>query len=80
MNELTCPLCLQENNCDVTAKQGCWCNKVQIPEALLDLVDAQAKNKHCICNVCISRYIDNPNDFCKKPLPNKADLSYPVTD
>ncbi|MEG3753151.1 cysteine-rich CWC family protein [Psychromonas arctica] len=75
MSEKNCPLCLQENHCDVVAKQGCWCNKVTVPQALLDLIDEQAKNKHYICNVCISRFISDPDSFYNKQASKKVDLS-----
>jgi len=63
MNQVICPLCLQKNSCNVNAKQGCWCNKVVIPQALLDLIDKKVKSQQCICNVCISRFINDPKGY-----------------
>ena len=80
MNEQICPLCLQENLCDISARQGCWCYKVEVPQGLIDLLAEPIKGKQCICNVCINRYIANPESFKIKAFCNKADLSQSVTD
>ncbi|RBW43795.1 hypothetical protein DS885_12725 [Psychromonas sp. B3M02] len=80
MNKQICPLCLHQNRCDVSAKQDCWCNKVVVPQGLIDLLAEAVKDKQCICNVCISRYVADPENFKVKTLTDKPDLSYPVTD
>ncbi|MGJ8582365.1 MAG: cysteine-rich CWC family protein, partial [Psychromonas sp.] len=74
----TCPLCLQDNSCDVKAKKGCWCSQIEVPAGLLDLLDDNMKNKQCICHVCISRFNADPNSVNKSVLPTKPDLSYKV--
>ena len=65
-NQTACPLCLQTNLCDVAAKQGCWCNDLVVPQALLNLLPEALKNKSCICRQCIASFNNNPSLFLKK--------------
>ena len=51
-----CPLCQQNNRCDLVAASGCWCMKVNVPQALIARVPVVVKNKSCICNACIAAY------------------------
>lgn len=61
-----CPLCHQDNQCEVDSGNGCWCQKCNIPEALTDLVNVKAKHKVCICSTCIARFNLNPEKFIKE--------------
>ena len=56
LDDSICPLCQQNNRCDVQAQQGCWCMKTEVPTALLDKVPDSLKGKKCICNACIERF------------------------
>lgn len=51
-----CPLCEQENRCEVKSQQGCWCMNTQVPAALLAKVPDNLKGISCVCNSCIARY------------------------
>lgn len=60
-----CPLCHKENNCaSATINNNnednqlisCWCMNTNIPQAALDLVPSEAKNKQCICLSCINKF------------------------
>jgi len=55
-----CPLCGQPNDCQLcttTAYKGpCWCARVEIPEALLAQVPADARNQSCLCRACVMEY------------------------
>lgn len=65
-NQDACPFCLQTNRCDVAARQGCWCNNLTVPQALLNLLPEPLKNTSCICRQCIVSFNNNPSLFLKK--------------
>ena len=54
-----CPLCQRPNQCrlctDTTYKGPCWCERVEIPAALLARVPAELRNRACICQDCIEK-------------------------
>lgn len=56
--EKTCPICGKPNNCQHD-KGNCWCEKVEIPKYILDLVPDDKRGKVCICKDCIDKYIRN---------------------
>ena len=41
------------------SNEPCWCNKVKIPQELLDLVPESKKQKVCICLKCIQGFKDD---------------------
>ncbi|WP_343817236.1 cysteine-rich CWC family protein [Colwellia asteriadis] len=61
VDDKICPLCQQQNSCNVAAMAGCWCMQVKVPQALIDRVPAPVKNKSCICNTCIEQYLKESN-------------------
>lgn len=50
-----CPLCGEDNNCQSGSKT-CWCNYVEIPDYIIDMVPKDKKGKACICQSCIEKY------------------------
>jgi len=63
IDESVCPFCKSKNSCMAQASTPCWCNNVDIPKQLLKLVPDEFKNKACICNDCITSFLDNPSAF-----------------
>ncbi|WP_082627083.1 cysteine-rich CWC family protein [Colwellia sp. TT2012] len=57
IDDSICPLCQQNNCCNVNASSGCWCMNSQVPEALLAKVPTHLKGITCICNACIRGYL-----------------------
>lgn len=53
--ERICPICGQDNNCQ-HGQGGCWCDTVEFPEFVLDLVPEDKKRKACICRSCLEKY------------------------
>jgi hypothetical protein len=54
-----CPLCLQNNACDVSNPLGCWCMQKEIPKALIKKAQALQQEPRCICQNCIEQYLNN---------------------
>ncbi|WP_082606379.1 MULTISPECIES: cysteine-rich CWC family protein [Colwellia] len=52
-----CPLCQQNNRCDVNANSGCWCMNSQVAEALLAKIPTHLRNISCVCNACIRGHL-----------------------
>ncbi len=51
-----CPLCQQDNRCDVASAQGCWCSLEKVPKALIQQVPDDKKGQSCICQTCIKKF------------------------
>jgi len=68
MNQKTCPFCKGQNKCMAHTKSACWCNGIEIPTSLIDLVPQQLKRESCICLSCIEAYNANPDEFTKNYL------------
>ena len=51
-----CPLCQQNNRCDVASSQGCWCLLEKVPNALIQQVPDDKKGQSCICQACIQKF------------------------
>lgn len=50
-----CPICEQENKCDLLqGKSKCWCFNREFPPELLKLVSE--KELSCICENCLEKY------------------------
>jgi len=51
-----CPLCGQPNECqrctEAAYKGPCWCDKVEVPDAVLARVPAELRNRACVCRKC----------------------------
>ena len=60
-----CPLCQQANQCNVESGKGCWCNNINIPTELTELVPLTIKEKACICRRCVTRFNLDPALFLK---------------
>ncbi|MBN1957373.1 MAG: cysteine-rich CWC family protein [Desulfuromonadales bacterium] len=58
-----CPLCGQANGCLAADHQSCWCNDINIPQALIDLIPDHLKRKACICRPCIEHFHQDPEHF-----------------
>ena len=63
-----CPLCGEENNCMANSAERCWCNDVTVPQALLDLVPVNLRDKACICRSCIKNFNDYTVEFIAKMM------------
>ncbi len=66
INEKTCPFCQALNACMAKTEKACWCNYVQIPTTLIDLVPVDLQGKSCICLACINLFNENPALFKSK--------------
>ncbi len=62
-NEKICPFCKGKNNCMAHSKNPCWCNDIEIPAQLINLVPSHLKRKSCICLSCINAFKENPTNF-----------------
>lgn len=50
-----CPLCGQDNNCQ-HGQGNCWCETVEFPKHVLDMIPDDKKGKACICRSCLEKY------------------------
>ena len=56
-----CPLCGNPNTCALAADPDaneCWCDSVEFPEELLAQIPNNAVRKSCVCQECLSRFIE----------------------
>ncbi|PCI43688.1 MAG: hypothetical protein COB51_11225 [Moraxellaceae bacterium] len=51
-----CPFCKQDNRCGVQMSSGCWCEALEIPAALIELLPENSRGKSCICLACVDSY------------------------
>ncbi|MCJ8319735.1 MAG: cysteine-rich CWC family protein [Colwellia sp.] len=51
-----CPVCQNNNNCDVKNNAGCWCMTIDVPAALIESLKSSDKDKRCICQACIEKF------------------------
>ncbi len=51
-----CPICENDNLCDVDNEKGCWCISTEIPKYLINTLANNEKNKRCICQACIEKF------------------------
>ncbi|WP_448564754.1 cysteine-rich CWC family protein [Thalassotalea ganghwensis] len=51
-----CPLCQQDNQCQLNEKHPCWCTKEVVSKALIDKVAKEKQGKVCICLACIRKF------------------------
>ena len=51
-----CPICQQDNHCDVQNAQQCWCMTVTIPKELIVQLPKELQGEQCICKQCIMNY------------------------
>lgn len=65
IDESVCPLCKQPNGCMAKSKLPCWCNTIEVPVALRELIPNELKMKACICRKCIEAFNTNQNEFLK---------------
>jgi hypothetical protein len=66
-----CPLCGQANDCrqctNAAYRGPCWCERVDIPEALLARVPLAARNQSCICRTCVMAFHRSNNSGAPEP-------------
>lgn len=52
-----CPLCGKPNECqrctDAAYKGPCWCDKIEIPDAVLARLPADLRDRACVCRNCL---------------------------
>ena len=51
-----CPICENDNLCDVNNEKGCWCANINVPTELINTLTDQPQNKRCICQACIEKF------------------------
>lgn len=61
VNSSICPLCSNENKCQVEASKPCWCFNVNVPQELLKKLPLESQNKACICRRCLDEFNDKKN-------------------
>ncbi len=75
-----CPLCGQPNECrmatDAAWKGPCWCEKADIPQALLAQVPAELRNKNCICRNCVAAYGSQKYKTAGAPAAQPGDFYF----
>lgn len=55
LEERTCPLCGNDNNCQ-HVQNDCWCNNVVVPKHIMDMIPDDKKGKACVCKSCVEKY------------------------
>ncbi len=55
LEERTCPLCGNDNNCQ-HGQSDCWCNNVVVPKHIMDMIPDDKKGKACVCKSCVEKY------------------------
>lgn len=59
-NASLCPVCGVPNECQLCTtaayKGPCWCMNVSIPDALVEQVPAESRNRQCICRHCVEAF------------------------
>ena len=53
---LQCPICENQNLCDVNNENGCWCFDQPVPPGLIKSLPSKEKDKRCICQACIEKF------------------------
>ena len=51
-----CPLCQQNNFCEINAETPCWCTTSEVKPELLQKVPQALSLKSCICKKCIDKF------------------------
>lgn len=54
-----CPICGKDNHCAYLSgkpHKECWCNTVEVPKEIFDLVPENKKGKDCICLDCVNKF------------------------
>jgi hypothetical protein len=50
-----CPICGADNHCAVACGRGaCWCFTRHIPDAVLEKIPPEARERACVCETCAS--------------------------
>ncbi|MEK4119309.1 cysteine-rich CWC family protein [Paenibacillus sp. FSL W8-0919] len=57
VDQTTCPICRQPNQCAYAAKlpdaNECWCMRESFPDRVLNSVPAEYTGRTCICKSCL---------------------------
>lgn len=62
-----CPFCKSENLCEAhIVDNSCWCNNINVPKSLRELLPNEFKMKACICKNCIISFKEDNEKFIKK--------------
>ena len=75
-NPASCPLCGHENDCQLCSpaayKGQCWCASVKFPDALLEQIPPEFRNKACLCRDCVTQFHQQAgkNAPARKLLPD----------
>ncbi len=62
-DQKACPFCKGVNQCMAYSDQACWCENVEIPTSLTELLPLHLQRKSCICLSCINAYNENKEQF-----------------
>jgi hypothetical protein len=65
IDETICPLCKRPNLCKAKSSKPCWCNTIQVPKELREIIPLEFKMKACICEACIKAFQSNQREFLK---------------
>ena len=60
---MPCPFCQQDNQCRPAGQ--CWCFQQTIPASMLALLAPQQRDKDCVCQACVQRYLTDEKQFIK---------------
>jgi hypothetical protein len=75
-----CPLCGRSNQyqlaSDAACKGPCWCEKAEIPEALLAQVPAESRDKSCICHDCVTTFRSRKYKTAGAPAVEPGDFYF----
>jgi prepilin-type N-terminal cleavage/methylation domain-containing protein/prepilin-type processing-associated H-X9-DG protein len=71
----SCPLCGAANGCQLCSpaiyKGSCWCARVEMPGALLARVPKEFRNRACICQNCVGKFL-RERELSSHPMPRAA--------
>jgi len=51
-----CPICENDNYCEIDSEKECWCLSTEFPKNLFDALADNEKNQRCICQACIEKF------------------------
>jgi hypothetical protein len=66
INPKVCPFCKKENKCEAhIPNNNCWCNSINVPKDLRDLIPKELQMKACICQNCVESFKEDKEKFLR---------------
>ena len=51
-----CPICRQNNQCEIEEGNLCWCMEVEVFKQLIEQLPEEVQGTQCICKNCIEKW------------------------